>query len=98
MLEDLTIRHSELIIKCWEHNFNWIPILLKEYSRMSIKRKSAAYGLKVLASYSIKIGRKLIDYCKKEYSYNLLKMIKDFKANKISETPRLLKIMSLISR
>jgi hypothetical protein len=28
----------------------------------------------------------------------LLKMIKDFKANKISETPRLLKIMSLISR
>lgn len=96
MLEDLTIKHSELIIKCWEHNFNWIPTLLNEYSRMSIKRKSAVYGLKILASYGIKIGKKLIEYCKKEYNYDMLRMIKDYRANKL-KAPRLIKLISLIS-
>ena len=43
-LEDLTPAHSELLFKCWKHNFAWINVLFEEWSKMSIKSRIVREG------------------------------------------------------
>jgi len=87
MLQEMTHKHSELFLKCWEHNLRWAPVLVEEYSRMSIKGRSARYGLKLVFSYVIKQGEELIRKCRVDYDYNLSALIRDAKSGKINMAP-----------
>jgi radical SAM superfamily enzyme YgiQ (UPF0313 family) len=86
MLESMTKKHYELYLKCWEHNLNWAPALLKDYSHMSIRGKVTQYGLKFIFSYGIKRVRELISRCREDYDYDLPAMIRDVRSGKIKFT------------
>jgi len=83
MLENMTNKHYELYLKCWEHNLNWAPALLKDYSRMAIKGKATQYGLKFIFSYGIKEVRELIRRCREDYDCDVPAMIRDIRSGKI---------------
>ena len=82
-MEKMTPKHSELFFKCWEHDFNWAPILLREHANASIKSRSARFGLKLVMSYATRQSRKLIRKCQRDYDYDMRSMIKDIKEGKI---------------
>ena len=82
-LENMTNKHYELYLKCWEHNLNWAPALVKDYSRMSIKGKATQYGLKLFFSYGIKLATELVCKCREDYGYDLPSMIRDIRSGKI---------------
>lgn len=86
-LEKMTPKHSELFLKCWEHNLHWAPILVEEHSNMCIKNRAARYGLKLVISWGIKQGKKLIRKCRDDYNYDLPAMIKDARTGKINVAP-----------
>lgn len=77
-LKDMTPRHTELLLKCWEHNLAWIPSFLSE-DNSSLKVK---YGLRFIASYGIKSARHLIQKCRTEYDYDLQAMIADLRGGR----------------
>jgi len=81
-LDDMTPKHSELLLKCWEHNLEWIPILFKGWSEMAMRNKMAAHGLWTMLSYAIRRARSLIRVCERDYGYDLKAMIEDYKTGK----------------
>lgn len=83
-LEKMTPKHSELFFECWEHNFNWIPIFLRERANASVKSRSTRFGLKLVTSYAIRQGKKLIRKCQRDYDYDVRSMIRDIKDGKIT--------------
>ncbi|HID91010.1 TPA: B12-binding domain-containing radical SAM protein [Candidatus Bathyarchaeota archaeon] len=86
-IEKITPRHSELFLKCWEHNVGWASTLAEEYFHTCIKSTAVRYGLKLVLSYSIRQTRKLIRTCRKDYDYDLAAMIRDAKSGKIKCKP-----------
>ena len=84
-VEKMTPKHSELLLRCWEHNLDWGNTLLKEYSPTEGGRKG--YGLRLVFSYAIKEGKKLIRKCQNDYAYDLPAMIKDAREGKINVAP-----------
>jgi len=82
-IEKMTPKNSELFFECWEHNFNWIPILLREHVNSSVKSKSARFGLKLVMSYAIRQARKMIRKCRRDYDCDMRAMIKDAKEGKV---------------
>jgi len=82
-LENMTNKHYELYLKCWEHNLNWASALLEDYSHMAIRGKVVQYGLKFFFSYGIKQIRELIRRCREDYDYNVPAMIRDARSGKI---------------
>ncbi len=82
-LENMTNKHYELYLKCWEHNLKWAPALVEDYSRMSIKGKITQYGLRLFFSYGIKLATELVCRCRDEYGYDLPSMIRDARSGKI---------------
>jgi len=78
-LDRLTPKHSELLLKCWVHNSEWIPILFKGWSEMSLRKKISRHGLNALVSYGVKQTRNLIHICERDYHYDLKAMIDDFR-------------------
>ena len=97
-LEKTTPKHSELFLRCWEHNLNWAPILIEEHSRMSIKRGSTRYGLKLVFSYGIRQGKKLIRKCRDEYDYDLHSMVKDARSGKTNVVPLPIRFIYQLSK
>ncbi len=77
-LKDVTPRHTELLLKCWEHNLAWIPSFLSEDNR-SLKVK---YMLRFIASYGVRSVGHLIKRCRTEYDCDLQAMIADLRAEK----------------
>ncbi|MDI6642687.1 MAG: radical SAM protein [Candidatus Hodarchaeaceae archaeon] len=97
-MEKMTPKHSELLLKCWEHNFNWLPSLIKEADPI-LDSRLTKFGLRIIASYAANTCRKLFRRCREEYGYDLSAMISDIKNGEINVTPmpirfasRLLKI------
>jgi len=88
-LDDMTLNHSELLLKCWEHNLEWIPILFKGWSEMSMRNKMAARGLWTILSYAIRRSKSLIRVCQRDYDYDLKAMIEDFRTGKMVISPSL---------
>ena len=86
-LEEMTNKHYELYLRCWEHNLKWAPALVEDYSRMSIKGKVTRYGLKLFFSYGIKQATELVLKCREDYGYDLPSMITDIRSGKIEVTP-----------
>ena len=84
-IEKMTPNHSELFIKCWEHNLNWSSILLKEYS--ITQRGVKGYGLRLIFSYAIKQGKELIRKCQNDYDCDIVAMIKDAQEGKTNIAP-----------
>ena len=58
---------------------------LKEY--FVTQGGGKGYGLRVVFSYAIKQGKKLIKKCRNEYEYDLPAMIKDARNGKINVAP-----------
>jgi len=81
-LEKLTVRHSELLLKCWKHNLEWLPILFRRWSRMSLRHRMVRHGVSTLFSYGVKEARNAIRLCEEEYGYDLKAMIEDFRTGK----------------
>jgi len=84
-VEKMTPKYSELFLKCWEHNLDWGDTFLKEY--FITQGGGRGYGLRVVFSYAIKQGKKLIKKCRNEYEYDLQGMIRDARNGKISVAP-----------
>ncbi|MGQ9460314.1 MAG: B12-binding domain-containing radical SAM protein [Candidatus Bathyarchaeaceae archaeon] len=82
-LENMTSKHYELYLKCWEHNLNWASALLGDYSHMAIRGRVVKYGLKFFFSYGIKRVRELIRICREDYDYNVPAMMRDARSGKI---------------
>ena len=81
----MTTQHTELFLKCWEHDLDWCDVFLKEYSQTN--GKGRGYGLKFVLSYGIDQAKNLIRKCEKEYEYDLPAMMKDAREGKIDVTP-----------
>jgi len=84
-VDKMTRNHSELFLKCWEHNLHWSGTFLKEY--FLTKGGGKGYALRLVFSYAIKQGKKLIRKCQNDYEYDLPAMIKDAREGKINVAP-----------
>jgi radical SAM superfamily enzyme YgiQ (UPF0313 family) len=92
--ERMTPVHSELIMKCWEHNFKWIPALLEKNVCPSIKNRGARLGLKLVASYGIRLVKKIFRICRDDYGCDMRKMIEDVKSGELNITPLPVRMVS----
>jgi len=81
-LEQVTPKHGELILKCWQHNLEWAPVIFKEWSKFSIKSRIARRGLGFLISYGVKETKRFIQMCERDYNYDLQAMVKDFRTGR----------------
>jgi len=86
-LEKMTPKHSELFLKCWEHNLNWGRVLVEEFCRIAIENRATRHGIKLVFSYAVNQGKKLIQKCQNEYDYDLQAMIRDARNGKINVAP-----------
>jgi radical SAM superfamily enzyme YgiQ (UPF0313 family) len=82
-LERMTPRHSELFLKCWEHNFHWTPTFLDALT----KGRRGKHGVKLLLSHGIRYSERLIQECKNHYDYDLNRMIMDIRSGRKAVTP-----------
>ena len=95
-LEDLTIRRSELLLKCWEYNLKWAKILLNDYLRTWIKNRIVRASMRKILEYGIKYGSEAIKKCREDYGYNLLAFREDVVRGRVSITPRSVAIIRKI--
>jgi radical SAM superfamily enzyme YgiQ (UPF0313 family) len=84
-VEKMTPKHSELFLKCWEHNLDWGDTLLREYSLT--KGRGKGYGIRLVFSYGIKQAKELIRKCRNDYEYNLPAMIRDAREGRTNVAP-----------
>jgi len=84
VLEKMTNKHHELYLKCWEHNLDWAPTLVRDYSHMAVRGRFIRYGLKLLFSHGIKQATDLLHRCREDYRYDLPAMIRDIRSGRIS--------------
>jgi len=97
-LDEVTPKHCELLVKCWEHNLEWLPVLLKEWSKMAIKNRFLRYGLTRVLSYGAKRTRELLKICEREYSYDLQAMIRDFRSGRRTVLPISVRVLKPLLR
>jgi len=97
-VDEMTPKHSELFLKCWEHNLEWAPALVKEWADLSIRNPIFRQGLRLVISYGVKQASKLIQLCRRDYDYNLPLMIRDFRIGKIEAEPLPIRITRHIIR
>jgi radical SAM superfamily enzyme YgiQ (UPF0313 family) len=76
-LDQLTPKHSELLLKCWQHTLRWMTALFKEWAEMSIRNRIVRRGLSTMFSYGVRRTESLIRVCERDYSYDLRAMIED---------------------
>ncbi|MCD6593522.1 hypothetical protein J7L00_05510, partial [Candidatus Bathyarchaeota archaeon] len=86
-VEDMTVKHTMLLLECWEHNFKWAPTLIEEWTNLSIKNPILRRGLRIVLSYGIRQSERLIRICRDEYDYNLKEMIEDARKGEIKIAP-----------
>lgn len=86
-LQDMTPLHTELLLKCWEHNFDWLPTLLKDSSKNLTKP-----GLSLIFSYGVGRCRQLFQKCRNEYNYDIQRMIRDMRNEKSTPIRHILDI------
>ena len=96
-MEGLTPKRAEVLLRCWEHNLDWAPELVRTYSRACIKNRIARYGLRLIVSYGVRRTRKLIDRCRREYNYDLRAMVRDLRGGEAPK-PLPIRILQHITR
>ncbi|MBS7614785.1 B12-binding domain-containing radical SAM protein [Candidatus Bathyarchaeota archaeon] len=92
-LDKMTPRHSELFLKCWEHNLKWAPLLVNEWADLSIKNPILRKGLRFIMSYGIKQTMKLVQICQGDYDCNIPLMVRDFRNGGIDAQPLLIRLV-----
>ncbi|MEM2938822.1 MAG: radical SAM protein [Candidatus Bathyarchaeia archaeon] len=98
-LKDLTPAHTELLFKCWKHNFMWIDTIFKDWSEMSIKSGIVRRSIKMIISYGVKQVMRFMDICEKDYDYDLRAMIRDIKYGNLKiDQPLPMRILKPILR
>jgi radical SAM superfamily enzyme YgiQ (UPF0313 family) len=95
-MERMTPMHSELIMKCWEHNFDWVPTLLEENVCPSVRGRGARFELKLVASYGIRLIKRIFRMCREDYGGDLRELIKDARSGEIKITPLPVRLASPI--
>ena len=97
-LDQMTPKHSELLLECWKHNLNWASILNKE-SGIYTRKKLARLGLSIMFSFGLKQIRDLIRVCERDYGYDLKAMIKDFRSGgNVIQASLSIRLLKLIKR
>jgi radical SAM superfamily enzyme YgiQ (UPF0313 family) len=84
-IDNMTPKQAELFLKCWEHNFSWGQNLLQQYFWSN--KGITGYGLRFLFTYGSNQAQKMINKCKKEYNYDIVKLINDQKSGKTTIGP-----------
>ncbi|MBS7635142.1 B12-binding domain-containing radical SAM protein [Candidatus Bathyarchaeota archaeon] len=98
-LKDLTPTHTELLFKCWKHNFIWMDTIFKDWSEMSIKSGIVRRSIKMIISYGIKQVKRFMGICEKDYDYDLRAMIRDIKYGNLKiDQPLPMRILKPILR
>ncbi|MEM2984717.1 MAG: radical SAM protein, partial [Candidatus Jordarchaeaceae archaeon] len=73
--------HVELLFECWEHNFKWLPELVREYRGVkSLTRKRI---LSLITWFASLFARQIIHQCREEYGNNIQKFISDYDMGRI---------------
>jgi radical SAM superfamily enzyme YgiQ (UPF0313 family) len=90
-IENMTPKQCELFLRCWEHNFDWSKVLLKEYL---IGNPMKAAVMNLVFSFGAERAKKLIRTCKREYGYDLPAMMKDVKEGKLKAVPFSIRLVS----
>lgn len=98
-LKDLTPTHTELLFKCWKHNFMWMDTIFKDWSEMSIKSGIVRRSIKMIISYGVKQVMRFMSICEKDYDYDLRAMIRDVKYGNLKiDQPLPMRILKPILR
>jgi radical SAM superfamily enzyme YgiQ (UPF0313 family) len=98
-LNDLTPTHTELLFKCWKHNFMWMDTIFKDWSEMSIKSGIVRRSIKMIISYGVKQVTRFMDICEKDYDNDLRAMIRDVKYGNLKiDQPLPIRILKPILR
>lgn len=84
-MKKMTPKHSELFLKCWSHNLDWAEVFLNEFFLM--KSGAKGRGMRILFSYAINQGKKLIRRCEEEYDFDIQAMIDDARSGRINVVP-----------
>jgi len=82
-LQNMTRKHSELLLKCWRHNFRWAPTLVEAATKDRVGKQ----GLKLLLSLGIKYSEGLIRECENHYNYDLPRIVMDIRTGRKAITP-----------
>lgn len=75
----MTPKHTELFIKCWDHNLDWMEQLLVEWSDYKNMNWTIRKALSLITSIGIRKSRALIKISEKEYRYNIQEMYRDYR-------------------
>lgn len=78
-VDRMTREHGELMISCWEHNFEWIPRMFEEYRQCAGKSRISLMGVRLLTWGAIPVARKWMNLCRREYDYDMKRMIQDLR-------------------
>jgi len=92
MLNQMTPTHSDLFLKCWEHNIEWGEMLLQEYNALKSRRMAA--GIRLLLSFGFRQVKRLIQKCRSEYGNDLISMIQDAREGRMHFIPLPVRLLS----
>ncbi len=80
-ISDMTPAHVELLFECWEHNFKWLPALVREYR--GVKSLTRRKILSLITGFASLFVGQIIHQCREEYGNNIQKFISDYDRGKI---------------
>ncbi len=93
-LEKMTPTQGELFLDCWEHDLEWGKVLLKEY--FVTRKFGVGYGTRLILSYAVKKGMKLIQICREQYDCDVKAMVDDVRNGELEVTSKPVKILQRI--
>jgi len=99
-LDKMTREHGELMITCWEHNFEWIPKMFWEYNQCARKSEISMLGVRLVIWGAIPMARRYLERCRRDYDCDMKMMIQDLRGESSPATRarRLLTPVLRISR
>ncbi|MEM3649963.1 MAG: radical SAM protein [Candidatus Jordarchaeaceae archaeon] len=80
-IRDMKPEHVELLFECWEHNFKWLPALVREYR--GVKSLTRRRILSLITWFASLFARQIIHQCREEYGNNIQKFISDYDMGRI---------------
>ena len=81
----MTPKHTELFVKCWDHNIHWTKQLLTEWSGFKNMNWIIRKALNVITSFGVRVSRELIDICERDYGYNIQSMYEDYNGESMNK-------------
>lgn len=88
LVDNMTRKQCELLLRCWEHSMNWAEPLLEEYFRLTKMNSISTFGAKKIFAYALGQSNKLIRMCENEYDYDLQRMLQDARNGEITMLPK----------